>query len=243
MPQSALDKFIFELPGFRESEVDRLYTDEVIARIAYEITEEVGRPFIGQQAELEFPKVIRDWAKAYLFFRGWFANEDSWRTTSKELMTLARHADQLVKAIDGLDSHAVRLLTYQAIRVVEQKDSSVPDGVAILAPLEEKRAWERLAETKQLCRMLNTLAKASVDTVTPKRGRKPDRARRVAVQYLGGIYTQSTGRAPTRIISSDGDRAGKPDGDFYWFCVEAFAPIHRDQAETGLDNIIRDLYG
>jgi hypothetical protein len=210
-------------------QVDALYTDEVVANIANKV-----RPFVSQQAEFEFPKRIRDWAEGYLLFRELDSDRDSLRTTSirKELTALARQAGSFVKAIDGLSDDAVRLLAQSKPRVLlgDVPMLGAPNVMDIVGDLGELRAH---------CQLLNTYATAGGDTLRPKRGPKPDRARRVAVAALAGIFWQSTGQVPTRVI----DRITyQPDSRFHSFCVTALTPIHGDQAETGLDKIIRTIW-
>ncbi len=94
----------------------------------------------------------------------------------------------------------------------------------------------QLAEAQALCRTLEKLSKAHIAALSSSRGRKRDRARRIAVDALCWIFWESTGQMPTREI----DRINsQPISRFHNFCVAALKPVHGEEATTGLDNIIR----
>lgn len=209
----------------REAKLRGLYSDKVIANIA-----DVVSPFISPEAASEFPERIRDWAFTYQFFRDLQADQHLLSKTLKELTTLSRQAGKLEKTIDGLSDSAVRLLTDNA----RKWTASSPEMVSPASDMSGLRI--QLIQTQLLCGMLNALATASDDTVALKRGPKSDWARTLAVHTLGGIYSLSTGKKPTRVL----DLYSKPNSRFHKFCVAALTPIHGDKAESGLDKVIRE---
>lgn len=224
----------WEKASIRDAEVERLYSDEVAANIA-----DVIKPFVSQQAESEFTKRIRDWAGGYLGLRELDRERGLERATTKKLTALAQRAEALAEAIDALDADVVKLLAYEARTKPGPGDVPTFGSVLLGEPVVVDRPamQAQLIEVRAQCHKLNRLSLAHIDALSPKPGRKRDRARRVAVAALGSIFWESTGQVPTREI----DRiTSQPKSRFHLFCMAALKPIHGKEAATGLDSIIRD---
>jgi hypothetical protein len=216
----------WELSGYCEREVARLYPEAVVSGIADALP-----MFVNNRAKAEFPETIRNWAIAYIGFQQIDAQQSE---------------AHLIEAAEGrLKSAAAEfLVAYEALgfaghlRLEQRLDRTVGRDRPFEPPSKET-----LSFLSALCHGISIVAGAYGDgqknprRTRPRKGKR--RARRLAVSGLAGIYWIFTGR---RATLPRNDYLNKHYGPFRNFCVTALAPIEGEKnVERGLNKVITEV--